>query len=393
MLPYIYLDNSTTSQVSEKALKKMMPFFTDFWGTPLSPHLKGQELQHSIKESYQAIYHFLGAHENDHFVLTSSGTEAVNHVMNSVYRDITMATGKNQFLTAATDEAAAIMTIAQLEKFGCSHRTIEVDASGVVTVEAIAQSISPRTCLISLSWANGLTGVIQPIASIAEFCQQRGILLHVDATHALGKLPINLQEIPIHYLTFNGSQLHGPAGTGGLFIRQGIKCSPFIFGGADQGNLRAGPLNMPALVGLACAVTESQDNLDMICIETARLRNKLEAALLKFFPESICYRNQIRLPHCTTFLFPGIANEALLLLLNRRKLCASIGGGNFQQLALLLIASGIEEDLAHSAVSFSLSRYTTDEEIDVAIQIIKESVEKLTACSTKIFHPHPLGLI
>jgi len=393
MLPYIYLDNSTTCKPSENTIAKMLPFFTNSWGSPLSPHLKGQELFPSIRELYRSLYGFLGANENDSFILTSSGGEAVNHVISSVHRDITMTTGKNQFLTAATDEAPAIMAIAQLEKFGCSHQTIEVNKTGIVTNEAIGNAISPRTSLISLSWANGLTGVIQPIAEIADFCQQRGIGLHVDATHVLGKLIINLNEVKIDYLTFNGSQLHGPSGTGGLYIRQGAKCSPFIFGGADQGNMRAGQLNMPGLAGLACAANEAIDNLDFICTETARLRNKLEMGLSKRFPAIICYKDQARLPHCTTLLFPGIANEALLFLLNRNKICASIGGGNFQQLALLLAATGGEENLAHSAISFSLSRYTTEEEIDLAIHTIAESAQNLAKQSSKILNSNPLNLI
>jgi len=393
IIPYIYLDNSTTSKISDTVFKKMTPFFKEHWGSPLSPHFKGQELQNSIHDSYKILYNFLGAHEHDHFILTSSGTEAVNHVISAIYRDITMTTGKNQFLTSATDEAPAIMAITQLEKMGCSHRTVPVNQAGLITVDALAQTISPRTCLISLSWANGLTGVIQPVVDIAEFCQQRGIRLHLDATHVLGKLPIDMKEIPVDYLTFNGSQLHGPTNTGGLYIRQGVKCSPYIFGGADQGNMRAGQLNMPGLVGLACAATEAQENLDLLGTETARLRNKLENELSKILPLTVCYKTQTRLPHCTTLLFPGMTNESLLFLLNRQKVCASIGGGNFQQLALLLLTAGFDENLAHSALSFSLSRYTTEEEIDSAIQIIGECAKNLAKHSDKILHPNPLGLL
>jgi cysteine desulfurase len=366
----------------------MLPFFTEHWGTPITPHLKGQELYPYLTEYYKAIYTLLGADENDQIILTSSGAEAVNHVISSVYRDLTMSSGKNQFLTSISDEAPAIMAAGQLEKFGCIHKSILVDHGGKINRQTLCDALSPRTALVSLSWANGLTGVIQPISEIAEICQQRGIRLHLDATHVLGKLYFELNEIKADYITFNGTQLHGPQGIGGLYIKQGIRCSSFIAGGSDQAGLRAGQLNMPGLAGLACAAQEALDSLDLLCTETARLRNKLENGIKRVFPRAqFCFKGQERLPHCTTILFPGIANEAMLFLLNRKKLCASIGGGNFQQLALILTASGIEENLAHSALSFSLSRYTTDEEVDRAIDIIGQSALELTAISNHIIHP------
>lgn len=362
----------------------MLPFLTDYWGTPTAAHFKGQELYPYMTEHYQTLYKLLGANENDQIIFTSSGAEAVNHVISSVYRDITIPTGKNQFLTSIIDEAPAIMAIGQLEKMGCISKSILIDQNGKVNRQTLSDALSPRTALVSLSWANGLTGVIQPIAEIAEICQQRGIRLHLDATHVLGKILFELNEIKADYITFNGTQLHAPNGTGALYIKQGIKCSPFIAGGSDQAGLRAGHLNMSGLAGLACAAEEALESLDLICTETARLRNKLETGLKAIYPiAEICYRNQERLPHCTTILFPGIANEALLFLLNRQKICASIGGGNFQQLALMLSSAGLKDNLAHSAIAFSLSRYTTDEEIDRAIELIGFSAQQLARISNQ----------
>jgi cysteine desulfurase len=382
----IYLDNSTTAQPSEKAVSAMMPYWTTYWGIPTTPHQKGQELYPSLTGFYQTLYSFIGAKENDQMILTSSGAEATNHVISSVYRDVTLSTGKNQFLTSRGDEASAMMAISHLEPFGCVGKMIEVNAQGLVTVEAVADSLSPRTALVSLSWANGLTGVIQPVAEIADLCRQRGVRLHLEATHVLGKLFYELEEIHPDYLTFNGEQLHAPKGVGVLYVKQGIRCSPFIFGSADQGGMRAGALNMPALAGLATAAQEALDSRDLLCTETARLRDQLERGILKGFPPSkICFKEQERLPHCTTILFPGIANEALLFALNRRGVCATIGGGNFQQLGLMLSSCGIEETLAHSAISFSLSRYTTEEEIDRAISMIVESAHMLSHLSQEVF--------
>jgi cysteine desulfurase len=385
MASLIYLDNSTTACPSEKAISAMMPYWTTYWGIPSTPHQKGQELYSALTDYYRTLYAFIGAKDSDKVILTSSGAEAINHVIFSAYRDITLPTGKNYYLTSKVDEASAMMAISRLEPFGCVGKMIEVNAQGMVTAKALADCLSPRTALVSLSWANGLTGVIQPIAEIADLCQQRGVRLHLDATHVLGKLFYELEDVGADYLTFNGDQLHAPKGTGVLYVKQGISCSPFIFGSADQGGMRAGSLNMPSLAGLACAAQEALESRDLLCTETARLRNQFERGILKDFPKAqICYKEQERLPHCTTILFPGIANEALLFVLNRRGVCASIGGGNFQQLALMLAASGIDESLAHSAVAFSLSRYTTEEEIDRAICIVTDSAQMLSHLSEHI---------
>lgn len=382
MTSLIYLDNSTTARPSEQAVNAMMPYLTSQWGSPMAPHQKGQELFPAMKGFYQSLYAFIGAKESDQVILTSSGAEAVNHVISSVYRDVTLKMGKNQFLTSKGDEAPAIMAITHLEPLSCVGKMVEVNSRGGVTPEAVADCLSPRTALLSLSWANGLTGTIQPVVEIAELCRARGVRLHLDATHVLGKLFFDLEEIKPDYLTFNGEQLHAPKGTGVLYIRQGVHCSPFIFGSADQGGMRAGGLNVAALAGMATAAQEALESRDLLCTETARLRNKLEQGILKGLPQTkICFKKQERLPHCTSLLFPGIANEALLFMLNRRGVCASIGGGNFQQLSLLLSCSGIEEQLTHSAVSFSLSRYTTESEVDRAITSILESAKALYTLS------------
>lgn len=381
----LYLDNSTTSRPSDRAISSMMPFLTDYWGIPSVPHQKGQELATSLLDNFKRLYQALGAKEEDTVILTSSGAEAVNHVLFSVYYTITLATGKNQFITSNLDEAPAIMAVSRLEQMGCLGKMVAATQEGIINAADVAEALSPRTALVSLSWANGLTGVIQPLTDIARLCKERGILLHIDATHVFGKLFFDLEEIEADFITFNGDQLHAPKGTGGLYIKQGIKCAPFIIGGAEQGGLRAGPLNMPGLVALAHAAQEALENRDFICTEIARLRDRLEAGIVKGFPDAIpFFKNRERLPHCTAIAFPGIANEALLFALNRKGVCASIGGGIFQQLGFILGASGIDPSIAYSALSFSLSRYTTESEIERAIAIIVESAQALNQISQKI---------
>lgn len=374
----IYLDNGMTTHPSDTVIAKMLPFLTEMWGTPSAPHQKGQEILPALEASLRSIYALIGAKDNDDFIFTSSGAEAINHVILSAYFDITRATGKNQYITSHIDEAPTLMSIARLEKIGCVGKLVNANKSGMVTAEAIAEAITPRTALVSLSWANGLTGVINPVKEISALCHERGIRFHLDATHVLGKLFYELDEIRAHFITFNGDHLHAPKGSGGLYIKEGVKCSPFIVGGIEQGGHRAGSINIPALVAMGQAAVEALESRDYLCTEIARLRDKLEQGIMNEYPEAMpLFRDQERLPHCTTIAFPGMVNESLLYALNRKSLFASIGGGSFQQIALILANAGVALPLAQCAVNFSLSRETSEDEIDRAIAIIGDVAKKL----------------
>jgi cysteine desulfurase len=285
MTQAIYLDNNLITRPSDRAIAKMYPFLTDRWGSVSAPHQRGQQLMPAIEEALKGIYALVGANEMDTIIFTSSSAEAVNHLITSTYFDLTIQTGRNQYITSSIDEAPAIMAIGRLEQLNCVGRMAAVNSSGCVTAQAIAEELSPRTALVSLSWANALTGVINPIQEIADVCNERGVLLHLEASHTLGKLFTDWNEVPAQFLTFNGDNLHAPAGTGGLFIRRDVKCSPFILGGAEQAGLRAGNYNAAGLIALGEAAREALDARDLVCTETARLRGKLEMGLMSFISE------------------------------------------------------------------------------------------------------------
>jgi cysteine desulfurase len=374
----IYLDNSTTTRPSLKAVSKMMPYYNELWGTPSAPHKAGHELLPAITESYKAIYQLFGAREIDDFVFTSSGAEAVNQAILSAYFDVTLTTGKNHFLTSLIEEAPSITSLDRLEKFDCVCQQVQPTKNGKVTAESISKMITPRTAMISISYGNGLTGTINPIPEIATLCRERGILLHLDLTHAVGKLYFEIADIDAHFFSFNGDHIHAPKGSGGLFTKAGTRCRPFILGGNEQGGLRAGSLNVANLVALGQAAKEAEESRDLLCTEVARLRDKLEMGIVAHYPEAIpFYCDQERLPHCTSIAFPGIANEAMLYSLNRKDLYACIGGGSFQQLSQILTFCQVPEAIAQTAISFSLSRETHEDEIDRAIDLIVESANQL----------------
>jgi cysteine desulfurase len=262
---------------------------------------------------------------------------------------------------------------------------VNSNKAGQVTAQAISEAITPRTALVSLSWGNGLTGVVNPVGDIAKLCKERGIRFHLDATHVIGKLYFEQDEIGAHYITFNGDHLHAPKGTGGLFIQAGTKCSPLIVGGIEQTGFRAGSFDIPGFIALGQAAKEAKENRDLLCTEVARLRDKLEMGIVAGYPDAVpFYADQERLPNCTTIAFPGIANEAMLYALNRKGVYACIGGGSYQQIGLILMGAGVEEVLAQTAVSFSLSRETHEEEIERSIEIVVETAKKLRKLSKKL---------
>lgn len=377
----IYLDNSMTTRPSPRTISGMLPFYSDYWGNPMSPHMGGHELSGPIEQAYKAIYRLLGAKESDTVIFTSSGAEAVNHVFQIAHHEITRRHGKHHYIVSANDDAPALMCVSRLEELGCIGTMLEPNRQGIIPINAIREAITPQTALLSLSWGNGMLGSIQPVQEIAELCREKGVMLHLEASHILGKLYFDYDAIGAQYMTFGGDLFHAPKGTGGVFIRQGAPRASLIVGGLEQGGLRAGTLNVPGLIALGEAAREADDQRDYLCTEIARLRNKFEDELLAACPQAqLLFKNQERLPHISVAAFPGIVNETFLYLLNRKKVYASIGGGSFQQLTLLVQACGIPQHIAQCALSFSLSRDTSDDDVDTAVEIITAAYQQYNKC-------------
>lgn len=380
-----YLDHGTATKPSNTAIHAMLPFFEEHYCLPHAPHGMGQSLLASMETSYKAIYALFGAKESDQFVFTSSGAEAITQVMNSVYKTVVRQSGKNHFVISTTADAATLLAIAALEEEGCRSQLAAVSSRGYITPDAIAESITPRTCLVSLSVSAPLTGVIQPLTEIAALCKQRAILLHVDVTQAIGKIFINFDDLAADFITFNGNQIQAPQGTGGLFARN-IKLQPLIYGEEDTQRIHGGALNVPGLIGLGQAALEADLNKNLYCTEVARLRDNFESQILAKYPEAILlFSEEDRLPHTTAIAFPGIRNESLLYTLSRKQLFATIGGGASQQIEHILQASGVDPIIAKCALSFTLSKETTLEEITQAITIISNAANRLRRLSRALY--------
>jgi cysteine desulfurase len=372
-----YLDHHTATRPLPSVIQAMLPFLNEHWGSTTAPHQMGQELFPALKKATESILDQVGANQEDRFYFFSSNVEAISHLFLGHYFDHIRHTGKNHILTTNIEEAAALMSLKRLEEVGCAGKILSVNAQGQLTKERLEEALKPRTSLVSLSWANGLTGVIHPIADLAAACHAKDVRIHVDASYVIGKLYFRLEDLPIDFLTFDGSFIHAPKGTAGLIVKEKTLFSPPL---SSMAGVPVG-----GIVALAQALEEGAVMLDHMCLETARLRDKLETGILRGFPEAkVLFQQVERLPNCTAIAFPGVVSDALLYLLHRRGVYASLGGGQSQKLSHILIASGVDETLSLCALSFSLSVETTEEEVDYAIKTIVECAQKLKDMSKKI---------
>lgn len=325
--------------------------------------LYDKALLSAYEKSERALLEALGDEGERRVYFCSTAAEAVHSALFSYYFQHARQTGQTHIMTPRVESAPFLLSLERLEEWGCSGKLLPVNAQGQLSRDNLLKGVNPRTGLLSLSWAQPLTGVIHPIAEIAEVCQEKKIKLHVDGSCIVGKLYFNLSDLPIDYFTVS-------QGAGALLMRTTEPHAPLIVG-ADRAPLAS-------LSALAQAMQETARGCDRMCLEVARLRDKLERGIKTAVQEAVLFFEEAdRLPNCTAIGFPGLCAEALLFLLHRFGVCASIGGGRHQRLSDVLIASGIDLPLASSALSFSLSLQTTEEEIDAAVEAIAVCVYNL----------------
>jgi cysteine desulfurase len=317
--------------------------------------------------------------------LTSSGEEAVSQVFESIYLEECRREGRNHIVTSVAEETASVDALERLQELGCTITRVVPDVDGIVRPEVVKKALTPRTALVSFSWVNALTGVIQPAEEIGVVCKEAGVWYHLDASYAFGRLFVEFPAQKADYVTFDGPAFHSPAGIGALVARRGVPLRHLI-AGSGQGVLRGGVLNVPGAASLAAAAHEMLGYRDLLTSEIARLRYKLESSLCHELPGTqVMGVDAERISSCTTLAFPGIHAESLLFALSRKRLYACLGGGKFQNLSSVLLHQGHGVRVAQSALSFALSRDTTEEEIDEAIECITVEVKKLQKQSMLFF--------
>ncbi|MBI3508926.1 MAG: aminotransferase class V-fold PLP-dependent enzyme [Chlamydiia bacterium] len=337
--------------------------------------------QPAIETQEQIIRDLVGASSEDAFVFTSSGAEAVTQVLWSVYMEAARKEGKCHFLASALEDLPTMQMLKRLEELGCFAKIIPVTPSGEIDLKKLPELISPRTALLSVQLAQALTGVIQPIEELVRITKERNILLHLDASYAVGKIYFSFADLGADYLTFSGETLHASPASGALFAKPGAPLSPLIMGGKG---LRGGPLDLPAFLSLAAASGQASLSLERMSLEVARLRHLFETEMKRACNAQVLFADSYRLPNVSCLFFPGVHQEALLYLLSRKQIDASIGGRYPQHLHRLLQASHMDLSIAESSLSFAFSRMTTEAQILQAIPLIADAVATLRRISEEL---------
>lgn len=382
----IYLDNNATTKVDPMVMEKMKPYFVEKYGNPNSLHGFGTETHPAMSESLNSLYLGLNASDDSDIIVNSCATEGNNTVLKGIYFDLIHRGLKNHIITSQIEHPAISHTCHFLETLGVEVTYLPVDDDGVVTADILREHIrKDETAIVSIMWANSETGLINPVKELAVVAHENGALFHTDAVQAIGKIAVDVQDVDVDFLTFSAHKFHGPKGVGGLYMKEGLKLTPLFHGGEQMGRKRAGTINVASMVGMGLAMDLAVKNLNFENTEVRRLRDKLENAIMNIDDTIVIGKREQRTPNTILVSFKGIEGEAFLWDLNWNGIAASTGSACSSEdleADATFQAMHVDADLSHTGVRFSLSRFTTEVEIDKAIGIIRKTVERLRAISS-----------
>jgi cysteine desulfurase len=379
--PLIYLDNNATTRPAPEVVEAMCAALKDDWANPSSIHRAGQSVRRKIDLARESVAKLLGCNERE-LVFTSGGTEAANLAILGSLR----AQPEKKVLVTTRLEHSAVRSCAQkqaIDHIECVW--LENDEDGLVDVEALREILAKRAAeiaLVSVMWVNNEAGVIQPIQQIGALCHEHGVRFHTDATQWVGKMPTNVGGLPIDLLNFASHKFHGPKGIGGLYIRPRVKIIPQTIGGSQERQRRGGTENVPGILGLGVAAQLASEWLASDdCNRMAKMRDRFETAILDAIPGAMVNGGGApRVWGTSNIAFPDVEAEAVLLLLSEKGVCASGGSacasGSLEP-SPILKAMHLSPERTNGSVRFSLSRETTDAEIDRAIEIVVDVVTRL----------------
>jgi cysteine desulfurase len=374
----VYLDHNATTPPDPAVVEAVIACMQANWGNPSSLHAAGQAARTLLERARNQVAALIGARPEE-IVFSSGGTEANNQVLLSGL--LHAPTRRRHLIVSAIEHQAVLEPARALEANGWEVTRIPVDRHGVVVPAAVAAALTPDTALVSVMLANNETGVLQPVAEIAHRAHAQGVPVHTDAVQAVGRIPVNVRELDVDYLTLAAHKFHGPKGAGALFVRSGAKLAPYLLGGQQEKGRRAGTENLPANVGLGVASELAAARLPADRTRIATLRLQLERELRQACPDLIINgETALRLPNTLSVSFPGVEAVALVMNLDLLGICASTGSActaSHREPPYVLVAMGLSPELALGTLRLSLGRGNTDDDIAQIVRILPGLVRRL----------------
>ena len=376
----IYLDNNATTRIDDDVLAAMLPYLSIYYGNPSSMHTFGGQVGRAVRQARTQVASLLGA-EDSEIIFTSCGTEGDNA---AILAALKAQPNKKHIITTEVEHPAILNLCRRLEKDGYTVTYLSVNDKGQLDLDELEASLTGNTAVVSVMYANNETGVIFPIEQIGQIVKEYGALFHVDAVQAVGKIPLNMKTSTIDLLTLSGHKIHAPKGIGALYVRKGVRFRPLLIGGHQERGRRGGTENVAGIVALGEAAKLAQQHLTGVIWEQ-RLRDKLEQGILNSIPNTVINGDPVnRLPNTTNIGFKYIEGEAILLSLDQFGICASSGSactsGSLEP-SHVLRALGLPYSVLHGSIRFSLSRYTTEQEIDRVLEVLPSIINRLRELS------------
>lgn len=378
----IYLDNNATTMIDPQVVEAMMPYLTTFYGNASSQHGFGVPVEKAINRAREQVADLIGAEHPDEIIFTSCATESDNA---AIWTSLWTQKNKDEIVTTKLEHPAIIDTCEFLSSRGVKVKYLHADEKGDLNADEFVKLLSDKTALASIMWANNETGNIYDIPTLSELAAQRGIVFHSDAVQAVGKIPVDVKSTQVRMLSFSGHKLHAPKGVGALYVRRGTRFIPFLHGGHQERGRRAGTENVPYIVGLGKACELAKAHLSELDTRVRALRDKLEQGIVNTIPEVIVMGDAThRTPNTLNVGFKFIEGEAILLMLNEYGIAASSGSACSSESlepSHVMQAMNIPFSAAHGTIRFSLSRFTTEAEIDRTLEVLPNIIGRLRELS------------
>ena len=373
---HIYLDYNATTPIAPSVVDAMSPFLTDHFGNPSSSHSLGRAAAEAIEDARAQVAGLLGCSQ-DEIVFTSGGTESNNMaIKGAMFRS---AVGNGHLIVSSIEHPAVMEPARFLERIGFDLTVVPCDSNGVVQPETLAAAIRPDTRLVSIMHANNEIGTIQPVREIAEICHERSVVVHVDASQSVGKIPAFVDHLDVDLMTIAGHKLYAPKGIGVLFVREGLDIESLLHGAGHESGMRAGTENTPYIVGLGRAAFLSASLLDESAGISASLRDRFSKAIISDIPHAVVHGyGANRLPNTISVAFPGVSGAEMLARVP--EVCASLGAAchsSGEHSSGTLNAMGVSQELMRGTIRFSFGRKSTVEDTDRAAMLMVEAWEAL----------------